>query len=539
MVAEYSLVNSPVNSPVNSTHTLALLYKGVATLAAPLALTLGPAKGVIVNERSRGEAEILTDSSTIARRLVQLPGRGSNMGAMMLRQMVLEIHDRYGDGAATAAVMARTMLRDGMRMTAAGANPVLMMRGIERAVRVVERTLAAQAHPVTGLDEITSLATTVVGDCELGEILGQMFDTLGEHATVLTEDIPAPHLDHEYIRGGKWDGYIPSHLLVPEGNAGLILSNPLILLADEELKTVEQVQPALELALADENKPPLLVLARGISDRALATLIANHVRGVLTVGMLVLSSGLLNMHEDLADIAALTGGQVLSEVTGRSSQRMQSAFFGRARRIVLSSNGVICADGAGDKQAIKQRIAEVRAELKHVSRSHDSNWDTLRVRLARLSGGIGVLKLGAYTEQEREIKKEQVKKTLRVLETAYDGGLIPGGGVAFLACLPALREARAACQHEDETYGVALVEAALKAPFLQIVRNHGNVHPPLALDAVQRLGPGYGFDVLHGDYACMTERRILDSLNVMCGVLNAATSLTTMIMTTSTIVFSA
>ncbi len=530
MAAEHSFVDSP--------RTLAMLYKGVATMAAPLALTLGPAKGVIVNERSRGEAEILTDSSTIARRMVQLRGRGNNMGAMMLRTMVLEMHDRYGDGAATAAVMARAMLRDGVKMTAAGANPVLMMHGVERAVRVVERALAAQAHPVTDLAEVTSLATAVVGDAELGEVLGQMFDTLGEHATVITEDIPVPQLDHEYIRGGKWDGYIPSHLLVPEGNAGLILSNPLILLTDEELKTVDQVQPALELALADEDRPPLLVLARGISDVALATLITNHVRGVLTVGMLVLSSGLMNIHEDLADIAALTGGQVLSDVTGRSSQRVQPEFFGRARRVVLSSNGVIFADGAGDKQAIKQRIAEVRAELKLASRSHDSNWDTLRVRLARLSGGIGVLKLGAHTDQERDLKKEQVKKALRVLESAYDGGLVPGGGVAFLGCIPALCEARAVCQHEDEIYGVALVEAALKAPFLQIVRNHGKVHPPLALDAVQHLGSGYGFDVLRGDYVCMAERGILDSLSVMCGILNAATSLATMIMTTNTIVFS-
>ncbi len=530
MATEHPLVNSP--------RTLAILYKGVATLAAPLALTLGPAKGIIVNERSRGEAEILTDSSTIARRMIQLPGRGSNMGAMMLRKMVLELHDRYGDGAAMAAVMARAMLREGVRMAAAGANPALMMRGIERAVRAAECALAAQARPVTDLDEVTSLATAVVGDPELGEVLGQIFDTLGEHATVLTEDIPAPRLDHEYIRGGKWDGYIPSHLLVPAGNAGLILSNPLILLADEELKTLDQVQLALELALADENKPPLLVLARGISDMALATLITNHVRGVLTVGMLVLSSGQMNIHDDLTDIAALTGGQVLSDLTGRSSQRMQPEFFGRARRVVLNSNGVIFADGAGDKQTIKQRIAEVRAELKLASRSYDSNWDALRVRLARLSGGIGVLKLGAYTEQEQEIKKEQVKKALRALEAAYDGGLVPGGGAAFLACIPALYEARVACQHEDEVYGVALVEAALKAPFLQIVRNHGKIHPPLALDAVQHLGPGYGFDVLRGDYACMTERRILDSLSVMCGVLNAATSLATMIMTTNTIVFS-
>jgi chaperonin GroEL len=524
-------------SLISSAHALAILYKGVATLAAPLALTLGPAQGVIVHERSRDEAEILTDSSTIARRLIQIPGRGSNMGAMMLRKMVLEMHDRYGDGAARAVVMAKAMLHEGIKMVAAGANPVLMMRGIEHAIKIAERELTLQAHSIANLDELTALAIAIVGDTELGEMLGQMFDTLGEHATILTEDMPTSHLDHEYIRGGKWDGYIPSHLLVPAGNAGLILNNPLIVLADEELTTIDQVRPMLELALAHTDKPPLLILARNISDIALATLITNHTRGVLTVGMLVLSSATVPIHDDLSDIAALTGGQVLSAVTGCSSQNLQPEFFGRARRVVLSANGVIIADGVGDKVTIRQRVAEVRAELKLALRSDDSNWDSLRVRLARLSGGIGVLKLGAYTEQEREIKKEHVKKTLRALEAAYDGGLVPGGGAAYLACLPTLREAHAACQHEDETYGIATVEAALKAPFLQIVHNHGKMHPPLALDTVQHLGSGYGFDALHGDYACMSERRILDSLSVTLGALRAASSLAAMIMTTNTIVF--
>jgi chaperonin GroEL len=524
-------------SLISSAHALATLYKGVATLAAPLALTLGPAQGVIVHERSRGEVEILTDSSTIARRVLRLPGRGSNMGAMMLRQMVLEMHDRYGDGAATAAVMARAMLCEGVKMVAAGANPVLMMHGIEHAIKIAERELTSQAHPIANLDELTALATAVVGDTELGEMLGQMFDTLGEHATVLTEDTPTSHLDHEYIRGGKWDGYIPSHLLIPAGNAGLVLNNPLIVLADEELKTIDQVRPMLELALAHADKPPLLILARNISDMALTTLITNHARGILTVGMLVLSSAAVPIHDDLTDIAALTGGHVLSPVTGRSSQSMQPEFFGKARRVVLSTNGVIIADGTGDSSTIRQRIAEVRAELKLALRSDESNWDSLRMRLARLSGGIGVLKLGAYTEREREIKKEHVKKTLRALEAAHDGGLVPGGGAAYLACLPALCEAHAACQHEDEIYGIVAVEAALKAPFLQIVHNHGKMHPPLALDTVQHLGSGYGFDALHGDYACMSERRILDSLSVTLGALKAASSLAAMIMTTNTIVF--
>jgi chaperonin GroEL len=516
---------------------LALLARGVETLAIPLAQTLGPRNGFVLNERSRTECEILEDSSTIARRVIRLEGRGNNLGAMMLREMALELHERFGDGVATAAVMVRAMVREATRLVAAGANPSFMARGVKLAVEAACVALAAQARPVTDQEELAALAMGVTGDAEMSKILGQIFDVMGEFATVIIKEMPRPGLDHEYIRGGKWDGYIPARLLIPEGEAGLVLHNPRIILADEELTSVEQVQPVLELALADEEKPPLLVIARSISSAALTMLTANHVRGVLSIGMLVLSSGSTLVHEDLHDIAALTGGQVFSPITGSRLRDVRPDSFGRAQQAILTENGVTIAGGGGSQQAIQQRIARVRAELKQASRGKDSEWDHLHLRLARLTGGIGVLKLGTSTEQEREIKKDLVGKALRVLEAAYEGGLVPGGGTAFLACLPALDKARATCRHEGETYGVSLVEAALTAPFLQIVRNHGEIHPPLALDAVLRLGPGYGFDALRGDYACMEERRILDCLSVAQGVLEAATSVATMLITTDTIVF--
>jgi chaperonin GroEL len=258
---------------------------------------------------------------------------------------------------------------------------------------------------------------------------------------------------------------------------------------------------------------------------------------VLTVGMLVLSSGSTEVLGDLEDIAALTGGQVLSEATGTLIRNVQAHHFGRAQRALLTAQGVTLAGGGGTQRAVQQRIAGVRTLLKQTPRTEDSEWKRLRVRLARLTGGIGVLKLGAQSEQELDITKEQIRKALCVLEEAYNGGLVPGGGTAFLACLPALCDVRQSCQYEDEAYGVAVVEAALKAPFLQIVSNHGEIHPPLALDTVQRLGPGYGFDALHGDYACMAERHILDCFSVAQGALEAAASVSAMIMTTDTIVF--
>lgn len=529
-------MNITQRSVIPTPQALALLSQGIEILAMPLALTLGPGKGFVINERNRRECEILSDSSTIARRVVRVPGRAHNLGAMLLRKMALELHDRFGDGAATAAVMTQAMVRKATRLIAAGANPVMMTRGIRLAADAANAALADQARPIVGLDELVALATSVTGDPEMSETLGQMFEVMGEHATIITQDIPRQCLDHEYIRGGKWDGYIPARMLIPEGEVALVLHNPLIVLADEDLTTVEQVQPILELALAEPGKPPLLILARSISSVALTMLTANHIRGVLTIGMLVLSSGISLIHDDLEDIAALTGGKVLSTITGSLARDMQPHSFGRARRVMLSENGVTITDGAGTQRAVQQRIAEVRAQLKNVSCSADGEWNFLRVRLARLTGGIGVLKLGASTEQELEIKKELVGKTLRVLEAAHDRGLVPGGGTAFLACLPALHKARESCRHEDEVYGVDIVGAALQAPFLQIVRNHGSIHPLLALETVQRLGSGYGFDALRGDYTLMEDRHILDCLTVTEGVLETATSLATMLITTDTIV---
>src|SRR5258707_958248 len=518
---------------------LALLARGVDTLATPLALTLGPSQGVVINERTPREIELLTDSYTIARRVISVPGRGHNLGAMLLRKMAVELHDNFGDGVATATVMLRAMLREAMRLIAAGVNPVLITRGMRLAVEAAAAALAAQARPLAGEDELVALATSVTGDPQLGAVLGQMFDVMGEDATVIIQDMPREGLDHDYIKGGKWDGYVPARQLIPEGEVSLVLQNPLLVLAEEDLTSVEQVQPLLELALAEPGKPPVLIVARSISGAALTMLTANHVRGVLTVGMFVLSSGATLVQDDLADLAALTGGELLSPTTGTHIRALRPQQFGRARQAILSANSLTIAGGAGVQAEIQQRIAGVRAELKHASRAEDGGWKFLRVRLARLTGGIGVLKLGAATEHELEIKKAQVTKTLRVLEAAYEGGLVPGGGTAYLACLPAMCHARATCQHEDETFGVAVVEAALKAPFLQIVCNHGAIHPPLALDTVQRAGPGYGFDALRGDFAPMDERHILDCLHVTRGALAAAASTAAMLITTDTLVFTA
>ncbi len=529
---------------------LALLARGVKRLARPLALTLGPGNVYVLNERNRRECEVLADASTIARRVIGLAERADNLGAMLLRKMALELHERFGDGVATAAVMVRAMLGEAERLMAAGAAAPAVARGLQLGVEAVAAALERQARPLSTPAEAYALALGVSGDEEVSAALERMYEVLGPAATVVTTEMPQRGLDYEYIRGGKWDGYIPARLLLPEGEAALILQQPWIVLADEELTTVEQVRPMLELVLAEAEaragaeaaRPPLLVVARAIAGEALTLLTANHLRGVLTIGMLVLSSGATLVNEDLAVMAALTGGVPLSPLLGTQCRSIRAEHCGRAQRAVLTANGVTIVGGCGRPAALQQRIAEVRARLQRAERGKQSEWEFLRLRLARLSGGIGVLKIGAASEQELEIKKEQVGKVLRALEAAGAGGLLPGGGVALLKCLPALAPLRASLGEGDECHGLALVEAALTAPFLQIVRNHGGVHPPLALDHVLRLHAqggaeaDDGFDALRGDYASMWERRILDGCSILQGALRAAASLTAMLITTDALV---
>ncbi len=515
---------------------LMVLRRGFEKLATPLASTLGPSQRFVINEITPSEIELLADTGTIATRFIELKVRGENVGAMMLRNMVMQLHQNYGDGAATATVLAREMLRDGTRLLAAGINPAILRQGIERGIAIARQELKKQALPVDRPEMFTGVATGVTGDPALGKLLGEMLDMLGEQPGLIVGENEAPTIDREYIAGGQWVAIPGERLLIPEGSAGLELHRPLIMVIDEDLKELDQVQKALELVVSLPEKPPLLIVTREASGAALEALILNHIRGILTVGIALLRSGVLLYHEDMGDVAALTGAQVLSQETGRAPRAMQLNFFGRARKATMTRNSLTIIDGAGEGQAVRKRTAEVRAQIKNIEDKNGGEWQRLHARLGRLAGGIGVIKIGAYSERERDAKKEQVQKALRALEELHEAGAVPGGGVAYLQCIPAVLAASRACTSSDEAAGIALVATALEAPFTQIVRNYGKIYPPLALEEVHRLGPGYGFDGLRGEYACMVERGILDSARVAQAALEAAGSLAVMAITTDSIV---
>ena len=525
-----------MSSPlIRSPAALVEIRRGFDTLASLLALTLGPTQGRVLIDGARGAPEVLCDSGTIARRVIELPRRGEDVGAMLLRNMAWTMRERYGDGAATASVLAQALLRQASRLVAAGANPMLLRRGIERGVAAATQALTAQARPVTGQEQLARLATGVTGDSELGAVLGEMFDLLGPGAALLVEEFAAPYLDREYLDGGRWRARPAARALMPEGMAELVLEHPLVVVVDQEIRRLEQVQPILELAVQAPGRPPLLFVGRGIHEAALAALTLNHARGVLTIGAAIVASGDPALSDDLSDIALLVGGQLIGELGGHPLRDVRPACFGRARRAGLSREYLTIVGGAADQPAIQQRIAELRSRCARLERTHP-DWQRLRLRAARLAGGVGILKVGAYTPRERELKKELANKALRVLAAALEEGLVSGGGVAYLACREAVLAAQAACSDPDEAAGVGAVGMALEAPFDQIVRNHGGVYPPLARAEIERRGPGYGFDAQTGRYVPMAEVGVLDSLSVARGALEAAASAAVMAITTEVVV---
>lgn len=519
---------------ISSPQALSCLRQGFDELASLLAVTLGPTQGVVLNDQGNKSPEMLTDSGTIARRVLELPARGADAGAMTLRHMVWRVREQYGDGAATAAVLSQAMVQEAARLIAAGANPMMMRRGLERGVAAASQALQAQAQPATGQEMLSRLAAGITGDPDLGAVLGEMFDLLGEHAALTIEEFVAPYLEREYLDGGRWPARTASRLLMPHEGPDLTLQNPRILVVDQKLESLAQVQPALELIAAAPDKTPLLIVARELNGEALGALTLNNGQGKLTIGAATLTNfGFLS--DDLSDIALLTGAPVISELLGQPPERVTLASFGRARRAMLSREGLTLVGGAGEPREIRQRIAQLRSQLPRLSRT-DTAWEGLRLRAARLAGGVGILKIGAYTHTERAWKQEQAKKAIRTLELALAEGVAPGGGVAYLACIPAVLATSSECASQDEGYGVAVVAKALEAPFKQIICNHGLIHPLVALHEVERLGPGYGFDVLTGQYVQMMTAGVQDCVGVIRGALEAAASAATMIITTEVLV---
>ena len=524
------------NTVIAAPDALALMARGVEQLAELLALTLGPCAPGVLNAVGRARPEVLHDSGTIARRVVETPVRGADAGAMLLRNMAWTMRERYGDGVATASVLAAALVQGAVKHVVAGSDPMLLRRGIERGVAAACQALVAQAAPAIGQEQLARLASSVTSNLALAAVLGELFQQLRPHPAILIEEFAAPYLNRQYLDGGRWRARPAIRALMPENGSEQILRKPLLFLVQEPLVWLAQVLPVLEFITALPEKPPLLCIAPEIGGEALATLALNHARGTLSIGTAVLTME-TSRSDDLHDIALLSGAQIYGDERGRSIRHIQPESLGCVEKATVSREYLTLLGRSGGGHAIESCIAAL-----HVRQAQpdcgEAEREQLRMRAARLAGGVGILKIGAHTPLERAAMKDAARKALRVLDGALEAGLVPGGGMAYLRSIAAVEEAQAACRYDDEAFGVACVAQALEAPFLQLVKST-TLYPPLVLAEVRQRGLVDGFDVATERYVPVRDMAVCDTLSITRAALEMAASVAAMTITTDQIVLSA
>lgn len=499
------------------------IVRGFSQLGAVMAATLGPKRGVIWHANGSGKPEALSDSGVIARRVTQLSGAAENLGAQILRGAVMQMHERYLDGGALTATLARALVEEAYRALAAGGDPMLLRGGIERGIAAANAAIHAAAQPVSGQTALEQVALTATEDEELARILGEMFDLLGRHGAYVVDEYAAPLLDREYVAGGRWSARPASRDLMPLDD--LVLERPLIFACADKLERFDQIRPALEAAMYAPEPTPLLIVARDLVGEALQAVTLNHARGRALLGAAILLTTGDALRADLEDVSLLVGGQLAAGERGTAPEFARPGWLGRARQIILKRDSLTIIDGAGDPALRQRRVGELRTQARAIS-TFDEAWERLRLRIARLSGGMGVLKVGALTFQERDERKARAKKAARALETALESGSVPGGGVAYLNAIP--------CVQALNDPGATLVARALRAPFLQLVTNSGAESPQVALNAALKRGGDFGFDARTRELRSLVDIR--DSAAVLSAALQTAGSAAIMALTTDVLI---
>jgi chaperonin GroEL len=523
----------PENYVLLDEEARAALKRGVDVMARLIRVTLGPrARTVAIMPivGSNRPPEILDDGATIARRTLQIPHPFDDMGAMIIRQLACKIGDTTGDGSATAVVIAHSVLDAATRYVAAGGNPMFVKHGLERALAAALAALAAQARPVEGPDDLRRVAAACTRDPKIAGMIGEIFDIIGRDGIVVVENGHSTTVDREYVEGIQWDkGWVSPYLVTDSERMEASVENVPVFVTDRFLSKTEDVLPILNFALARGDKQ-LFLLAGDISGDALATLVKNKQDNIITT-LAVKAPGYGDRRiRILEDIAIFTGARMIREDAGESIASFTPEGFGRARRVWCNRDFFTVIEGMGNPTTIRNRIAQIKKELPTVTDDYERG--KMRERLGKLSGGLAILKIGAPTELERDEKKLQAEDAVAATRLALEGGIVPGGGVALLACIPAVRRLQL---DGDERMGVEILAQALEAPTRQILHNGGFVPNPLIAELRQRPA-GWGFDVINGEMVDMWEAGIVDPLKVVHTALDTAVSTAMMALTTEALV---
>jgi chaperonin GroEL len=504
------------------------LERGVNHLADAVKVTLGPKGRNVVIDKKWGAPTITNDGVTVARE-VELEDPLENLGAQLAKEVATKTNDVAGDGTTTATVLAQAMVHQGLRSVAAGANPIAMKRGIDAASAAVSESLLKIAREVEEQSEIAHVATVSAQDSQIGEIIAEAFAKVGKDGVITVEEAPTMGLELEFTEGLQFDkGYISPYFITDQERMEAVLEDAYVLLHGSKISSMAEFLPLLEKIA--QSKKPLLVVAEDVDGEALSTLVVNKIRGLLPV-VAVKAPGFGDRRKAmLADAAILTGGEVISEEVGLKLDRVGLEVLGQARRIVVDKDTTTIIDGAGDQSAIDDRIRQIRAEIE----TSDSDWDRekLQERLAKLAGGVSVLRVGAATEVELKEKKHRLEDAISATRAAIEEGIVPGGGSALVQLAAGLGDLGL---KGDDAIGVNVVRSALSAPCRWIAENAG-AEGGVVVATVAAAEPGHGFNAATGEYGDLAAQGVIDPVKVTrSAVLNAA-SIAGMLLTTEVLV---
>jgi chaperonin GroEL len=504
------------------------LERGVNTLADAVKVTLGPKGRYVVLDKKFGSPTITNDGVTIARE-IELEDVFENQGAQLVREVATKTNDIAGDGTTTATLLAQAIVREGLKNVAAGANPMAIKRGIERAVDVAVDEIKAMSKEISGKEDIARVATISADDREIGDVIADAIEKVGKDGVVNVEESNTFGMDLEFTEGMQFDkGYISPYFVTDAERMEAVLEDPYILMANRKVGSVQDLLPVLEKVI--QSGKALLIIAEDVEGEALATLVVNKLRGTFT-GIAVKAPGFGDRRKRmLEDIAILTGGEVISDEMGLKLENTTVAQLGRARKVVVDKDNTTIVDGAGELDKIKARINQIKAEIEITDSDFDR--EKLQERLAKLAGGVAVVKVGAATETEIKEKKHRVEDALSATRAALEEGIVPGGGVAQVLLVPAIN---AIVAEGDELTGVRIVARALEEPLRQLANNAG-LEGSVVVNEVKTREKGVGLNIVTGDYEDMVHAGIIDPAMVTRSALQNAASIAKNILTTEVIV---
>ncbi|MFQ5826696.1 MAG: chaperonin GroEL, partial [Dehalococcoidia bacterium] len=500
------------------------LKNGVDILVDAVKVTLGPKGRNVVLDRKFGPPSVIHDGVTIAKD-IELPDPFENMGAQLVKEAATKTNDVAGDGTTTATVLAQAIVTEGFKNMAAGASPMALKRGIERAVSAIVEELQKKATPVSGKEQIAQVATISAADPEIGNLISEVMDRVGKDGVITVEESKGIKYEIEYVEGMEFDrGFISPYFITNAERMETEIDDPHILITDKKISAVADILPALEKILQVSKN--LVILAEDVDGEALATLVVNKLRGTINC-LAVKAPGFGDRRKAmLEDIAILTGGKVISEEVGRKLDSVTVDDLGKARRVVSNKDDTKIIEGKGSDEAIQGRIKQIKAQVEETTSDFDR--EKLQERLAKLAGGVAVIKVGAATEVELKEKKHRVEDALSATRAAVEEGILPGGGVALLNASPVLDKLM---KDGDEATGVAIIKRALEEPLRWIAINAGQ-EGSVVVDQVKKSSTGHGFDALKNEYGNMVELGIIDPAKVTRASLENAASIAAMILTT-------